>query len=331
TLFVDKNLRYHGLIQAFSRTNRILNKEKPFGNIVCFRDLEKATNDALTLYGESHSISVVLEKSYEEYMTGFTDKETGITVKGYQEVCQEILEKFPDPTEITLESEKREFVKLFGEVLKLENVLRNYDEFTPEERLITPGQMQDMRSVYVDIREEAYGNGRTGKNEETGIDLSDIEFEIELLKTDEINLDYIISLISAKAQDNDSKETLKRDISRVIRSSIDMRAKEGLVIGFINETHLEQLKDNQTILEAFYAYGNQKKKKAIEDLAKELTLKGDYRRFINRSIAQGYVSSSGTDINNLMPATSRRKGARERKKHEILAKLQKLVETYTGI
>lgn len=331
TLFVDKNLRYHGLIQAFSRTNRILNKEKPFGNIVCFRDLEKATNDALTLYGESHSISVVLEKSYEEYMSGFTDKETGITVKGYQEVCQEILEKFPDPTEITLESEKREFVKLFGEVLKLENVLRNYDEFTPEEHLITPGQMQDMRSVYVDIREEAYGNGRTGKNEETGIDLSDIEFEIELLKTDEINLDYIISLISAKAQDNDSKETLKRDISRVIRSSIDMRAKEELVIGFINETHLEQLKDNQTILEAFYAYGNQKKKKAIEDLAEELTLKGDYRRFINRSIAQGYVSSSGTDINNLMPATSRRKGARERKKHEILVKLQKLVETYTGI
>lgn len=331
TLFVDKNLRYHGLIQAYSRTNRILTKEKPFGNIVCFRDLEKATKDALTLFGQENSIQVVLEKSFSEYMNGFTDEETNITVRGYKEVCQEILERFPDPTEIMLEVDKKEFVKLFGEVLKLENVLRNFDEFTAEERLISDGRMQDYRSVYVDIREEAYGGGRQGKNEETGIDLSEIEFEIELLKTDEINLDYIIALISEKLKENESKENLKTEISRVIRSSIDMRAKEDLVLGFINETELVELKDHSTILEAFYSYARLKKVLAMDLLAQQQKLQGDYRSFIERSIRKGYVSGAGTEINNLLPPTSRRQGARERKKQEILHDLQQLVETYQGI
>lgn len=331
TLFVDKNLRYHGLIQAYSRTNRILSKEKPFGNIVCFRDLEKATKDALTLFGQENSIQVVLEKSYSEYMNGFTDVETNVTVRGYKEVCHELLEKFPDPTEITLESEKKEFVSLFGELLKLENVLRNFDEFTVEERLISEGQMQDFRSVYVDIREEAYGQGRQGKNEDTGIDLSEIEFEIELLKTDEINLDYIIALISEKLKDNASKDHLKVEISRVIRSSIDMRAKEELVLGFINETELNELKDNDTILEAFYSFARKRKVIAIDEMAQHQQLQGDYHGFIERALRKGFVSSSGTEINNLIPPTSRRKGARERKKQEILHEMQQLVETYQGI
>lgn len=151
TLFVDKNLKFHGLIQTFSRTNRILNKVKTFGNIVCFRDLEKATRDAIKTFGDENSVNIILEKSYEEYIHGFTDKETGTVIKGYIEICNELITKFPNPTEIVRESDKKEFVMLFGELLQAENILRNFDEFENFERIISERQMQDMKSVYVDI------------------------------------------------------------------------------------------------------------------------------------------------------------------------------------
>lgn len=154
TLFVDKNLKFHGLIQAFSRTNRILNKVKTFGNIVCFRDLEKATRDAIKTFGDENSVNIILEKSYEEYIHGFTNKETGAVIKGYIEICNELITKFPNPTEIVRESDKKEFAMLFGELLQAENILRNFDEFENFERIISERQMQDMKSVYVDIREE---------------------------------------------------------------------------------------------------------------------------------------------------------------------------------
>ena len=136
TLFVDKNLRYHGLIQAFSRTNRILNKVKTFGNIVCFRNLEKATEDAIKTFGDENSVNVILEKSYDEYINGFTDEETGKSMKGYVDLCNEIVEKFPNPVEIELDSEKKEFAELFGELLKSENILRNFDEFENFEKRV---------------------------------------------------------------------------------------------------------------------------------------------------------------------------------------------------
>lgn len=336
TLFVDKNLRYHGLIQAFSRTNRILSKEKPFGNIVCFRDLEKATVDAIKRFGDpdgtgnTNSIHVILEKSYQDYMNGFVDEESGKKVRGYSDICQELLGRYPDPTQITLEADKKQFVQLFGEVLKMENILRNYDEFIEGGSLLSPGLMQDMRSVYVDIREEAYGGGRSGTTE-TGIDFSDIEFEIELLKTDEISLDYIINLISKKSKESSSKEELKEEIRRVIRSSIDMRSKEKLVLSFINESNLDVLTDDKTILEAFYTYARQEKRNSIKEVGISQKLKEGYQEFIERSIANGYVSSEGTEINEILPPTSRRHGARERKKQEVLNALQSLVETYQGI
>ncbi len=314
TLFVDKNLRYHGLIQAFSRTNRILSKEKPFGNIVCFRDLEKATVDAIKRFGDpdgtgnTNSIHVILEKSYQDYMNGFVDEESGKKVRGYSDICQELLGRYPDPTQITLEADKKQFVQLFGEVLKMENILRNYDEFIEGGSLLSPGLMQDMRSVYVDIREEAYGGGRSGTTE-TGIDFSDIEFEIELLKTDEISLDYIINLISKKSKESSSKEELKEEIRRVIRSSIDMRSKEKLVLSFINESNLDVLTDDKTILEAFYTYARQEKRNSIKEVGISQKLKEGYQEFIERSIANGYVSSEGTEINEILPTTSRRHGA----------------------
>ena len=254
TLFVDKNLRYHGLIQAFSRTNRILNKVKTFGNIVCFRDLEKATKNAIKTFGDENSVNVILEKSYNDYIKGFKDEETGKSVKGYIDLCNEIVKKFPKPVEIEKNQDKKEFAELFGELLKTENILKNFDEFENFEKIISDRQMQDMKSVYVDICEEIRNVGKDDQNNsnEQGIDFSDIEFQIDLLRTDEINLDYILELILEKTKEHDDIETLKSEIRRVIRTSLGTRAKENLVINFINKTDLKKLKNNGEILDAFY-------------------------------------------------------------------------------
>ena len=155
---MDKNLRYHGLIQAFSRTNRILNKVKTFGNIVCFRDLEKATQDAIKTFGDENSVNIILKKSYEEYMHGFKDEETGTLIKGYIDICNEIISKFPEPTEMVLERDKKEFAQLFGDLLKAENILRNFDEFESFEKIISDRQMQDMKR-YVRAVSHGYGYG----------------------------------------------------------------------------------------------------------------------------------------------------------------------------
>jgi len=181
TLFVDKNLRYHGLIQAFSRTNRILNKVKTFGNIVCFRDLEKATKNAIKTFGDDNSVNIILEKSYNDYIKGFKDEETGKSVKGYIDLCNEIVKKFPKPVEIEKNQDKKEFAELFGELLKTENILKNFDEFENFEKIISDRQMQDMKSVYVDICEEIRNAGKDDQNNsnEQGIDFSDIEFQID--------------------------------------------------------------------------------------------------------------------------------------------------------
>ncbi len=228
TLFVDKNLRYHGLMQAFSRTNRIYDATKTFGNIVTFRDLEKATIDAITLFGDSSTKNVVLEKSYKEYLEGFTDIATGEARRGYIEVVKELNERFPDPDVIVTEKDKKDFSKLFGEYLRIENILQNYDEFThlkafqgidrndpeaieafketyfitdeditamQEVEILPDRTIQDYRSTYNDIR-DWLRRERSGKEpEESKIDWDDVVFEIDLLKSQEINLDYIIELI----------------------------------------------------------------------------------------------------------------------------------------
>ena len=333
TLFVDKNLRYHGLIQAFSRTNRILNKVKTFGNIVCFRNLEKATEDAIKTFGDENSVNVILEKSYDEYINGFTDEETGKSMKGYVDLCNEIVKKFPNPVEIELDSEKKEFAELFGELLKSENILRNFDEFENFEKIISDRQMQDMKSVYVDICEDIRNTGKNdeNKNGEEEIDFSDIEFQIDLLKTDEINLDYILSLILKKSKEHDDIETLKSEIRRIIRTSLGTRAKEDLVINFINKTDLSVLKNSGDILESFYKYANEEKKIKINELIENESLKKDSERFIEKSINKGFVDYAGAELDSILPPTSRRKGAREAKKRTILQKMQRIVEVFIGI
>ena len=333
TLFVDKNLRYHGLIQAFSRTNRILNKVKTFGNIVCFRDLEKATKNAIKTFGDENSVNVILEKSYNDYINGFKDEETGKSVKGYIDLCNEIVKKFPKPVEIEKNQDKKEFAELFGELLKTENILKNFDEFENFEKIISDRQMQDMKSVYVDICEEIRNAGKDDQNNsnEQGIDFSDIEFQIDLLKTDEINLDYILELILEKTKEHDDIETLKSEIRRIIRTSLGTRAKENLVINFINKTDLKKLKNNGEILDAFYKYAKEEKKEKIDELVKDENLKEDSRRFIEKSINKGFVDYAGSELDSILPPTSRRKGAREVKKQSVLEKIRKMVEIFIGI
>ena len=338
TLFVDKNLRYHGLIQAFSRTNRILNKMKAFGNIVCFRNLEKATKDAIKLFGDENSINVIIERSYDDYINGFTDEDTGVVFKGYKELCEEIVEKFPDPTEIKLEKDKKEFVKLFGEILKKENILRNYDEFSSFEKIISERLKQDMKSVYIWIKDSIAsknppGGGDQGNGEGDGIiDFADVEFHIDLLKTEEVNLDYILALILEKAKEQGTNnETLKEEIRRLIRSSLGTRAKEELIIEFINRTDLTKFDKNEDILEAFYEYAKIEKEQKINELISEENLKEQSKKFIEKSISRGYVTQGGTELDDVLPPVGRRGGAREVKKQSVLSKLKDIVKVFVGI
>ena len=333
TLFVDKNLRYHGLIQAFSRTNRILNKMKAFGNIVCFRNLEKATKDAIKVFGDENSINVIIERSYDEYINGFTDEDSGVVFKGYKGLCEEIIEKFPDPTEIKLEKDKKEFVKLFGEILKRENILRNYDEFSSFEKIISERLKQDMTSTYIKIKEERISQKPPIIDPDGPvIDFSDVEFHIDLLKTEEVNLDYILALILEKAKEQGTNnETLKEEIRRLIRSSLGARAKEELIIEFINRTDLTKFDKNEDILEAFYEYAKIEKEQKINELISEENLKEKSKKFIEKSISRGYVAQGGTELDDVLPPVGRRGGAREVKKQSVLSKLKDIVKVFVGI
>lgn len=334
TLFVDKNLRYHGLIQAFSRTNRILNKVKVFGNIVCFRNLEQATRDAIKLFGDENSINIIIERSYDDYINGYTDEEKGIAIKGYKQLCEEMLERFPEPTEIVSEREQKEFVKLFGEILKKENILRNYDEFSSFEKIISDRLKQDMKSVYIKIIDIIKSSKKPPIVTPDGgvVDFSDVEFHIDLLKTEEVNLDYILALILEKSREQGANDkSIKEDIRRLIRSSVGTRAKEELIIEFINRTDLSKLEKNEDILEAFYTYAKIEKEKEIDKLIEEENLKEKSKKFIEKSINKGHVIQGGTELDEVLPSVTRRGGAREAKKQSVLSKLKEIVKVFVGI
>ncbi len=329
TLFVDKNLRYHGLIQAYSRTNRILNKVKPFGNIVCFRDLEKATKDAIKRFGDSRS--AIIEKSYKDHMDGYTDEVTGNSIKGFKVMCNELLTKFNEPLNIHTDKDKKDFVRLFGEILKTENILKNFDEFYEEEPIISKRAMQDYKSTYVDIREEVFkGFKEQNGRGESNIDFSDLEFQIELLKTDEINLDYIIQLVFEQSKNYSNDNELKTEISRVIRANIGVRTKESLILKFIDNVDIRST-GKENIIHEFYTFAKKEKDKDVKDIIENKKLKDNSVDYINKALSKGYVSKEGGELDAILPPTSRRAGARERLKNEVLEELQKMVEVYVGI
>ena len=365
TLFVDKNLRYHGLIQAFSRTNRIYDATKTFGNIVTFRDLEKATIDAITLFGDSNTKNVVLEKSYKEYLEGFTDIATGEARRGYVEVVKELNEKFPNPDEIIKEKDKKEFAKLFGEYLRVENILQNYDEFnhlkafqtldkndpdaieefkkshfvTDEDiaamqniELLKERTVQDYRSIYNDIRDWLRREKSGKETEESTIDWDDVVFEVDLLKSQEINLDYILELIFENNKKTKDKDTLITEIRRVIRASVGNRAKESLVVDFINETDLDTLQDKANVIDSFFQFAQAKQKaEALELITEENLNEEEAKRYITASLKREYASENGTELNALLPKMSPLNPQYLTKKQSVFQKLVSFVEKFKGV
>ncbi len=365
TLFVDKNLRFHGLMQAFSRTNRIFDATKTFGNIVAFRDLEQATIDAITLFGDENTRNVVLEKSYDEYMNGFVDQETGTARRGFIEVVKELTERFPKPDEIVKEADKKEFFKLFGEYLRVENILRNYDEFSALKafqdidtsdadvvetfkqkhylrdedlsdlqsiKLPSERRIQDYRSTYNDIGDWLRREKSTAEQEQSNIEWDDVVFEVELLKSQEINLDYILELIFEENKKVVSKEDLIEDVRRVIRSSLGNRAKESLIVDFINRTDLDQIDDKAGVIAAFFSFAQEEQRKEIEELIRSEDLNSDAaRRYIYASIKREFASENGADLNAILPKMSPLNQQFRSKKKTVFGKISAFVEKFKGV
>ena len=365
TLFVDKNLRYHGLLQAYSRTNRIYNSTKSFGNIVTFRDLEKATIDAITLFGDKSTKNVILEKSYQEYLEGFTDIITGKACRGYNEIVKELKEQFPDPDEIHTTADKKAFVKLFGEYLQVENILQNYDEFAhlkalqtidkndpealkafAEEHFLTEEQVasmvqlevlkdrlvQDYKSTYNDIRDWVSKERENAAQENQLIDWEEVVFEVDLLKSQEIDLDYILELILEHHKKNKNKEALVEEVRRIIRASIGNRAKESLIVDFINETNLNTIDDKPTIIAAFFTYAQERQKtEAAELIAEENLNEEAAKRYIQLSLKREYASENGTDLNSILPKMSPLNPQYRTKKQTVFRKIAAFVEKYKGV
>lgn len=365
TLFVDKNLRFHGLIQAFSRTNRIYDATKTFGNIVTFRDLEKHTIDAIKLFGDENTANVVLEKSYQEYLEGFRDLVSGEARRGYIEIVKELGDKFPDTDNIVTEKDKKEFVKLFGEYLRVENILQNFDEFTtlrafqtinsdnPEaieafkndyfitdndiakmRKLQMPSDrvIQDYKSTYNDIRDWLRREKEGTKPEKSRIDWDDVIFEIDLLKSQEINLDYILELILENHKKKMDKSSLIDEIRRIIRSSVGNRAKESLIVDFINDANLDAISDKTEIIKAFFEYAQARQKKEASDLiASENLNEREAKYYMEISLKREYASENGTDFNNILPKMSPLNPLYLTKKQKVFEKIAAFVEKFKGV
>ncbi|ODA29270.1 type I restriction endonuclease subunit R [Planctopirus hydrillae] len=365
TLFVDKNLRYHGLIQAYSRTNRIYDATKTFGNIVTFRDLQEATIQAITLFGDSNTKNVVLEKSYTEYMEGFTDNATGEARRGFKEVVTELEKRFPNPEEIVKEKDKKEFVKLFGEYLRVENILQNFDEFASlkalqtldvndpqqvedfkaehhlsDETLATlqsitlppERQIQDYRSTYNDIRDWLRREKAGKEKEESKIDWNDVVFEVDLLKSQEINLDYILELIFEHNKKTKDKAKLVEEVRRLIRASVGNRAKESLVVDFINQANLDSLPDKASVIESFFSYArDQQQREAGELIADENLNIEAAKRYITTSLKREYASENGTELNAVLPKMSPLNPQYLTKKQTVFQKIAAFVDKFKGV
>ena len=363
TLFVDKNLRYHGLIQAYSRTNRIYNSTKSFGNIVTFRDLEQDTIDAITLFGKSNTRNIVLEKSYQEYMEGFTD--AGVACRGYLEVIAELQERFPDTDEIQTEKDKKDFVKLFGEYLRVENILQNYDEFaalqafqsldtsdakaveafkekyyltdeafTEMQPIDMPSErsIQNYRSTYNDIRDWLHRQKDGEEKAKSTIDWDDVVFEVDLLKSQEINLDYILELIFEHNKKTKNKSELIDEIRSIIRASLGNRAKESLIVDFINQTDLDNIVDKAGIIESFFQFAQkEQQQEAYELISTEGLNIEDAKRYINVSLQRGYASEQGTDLNEALPKMSPLNPQYLTKKQNVFQKISAFVEKFKGV
>ena len=322
TLWVDKNLKMHGLIQAFSRTNRILNSVKTFGNIVCFRDLEKATNDAIKLFGDKEANGIVLLKSYDDYYYGCID-DKGKIIKGYEERIEELLSRFPLGEPIVGEQNKKDFVVLFGNILRLRNILTAFDRFAGNE-ILSAIDFQDYTGTYHDIYE--YIKAKQGDKASI---IDDVVFEMELVKQVEVNIDYILMLVAKYHDDNCKDKEILVAIDKAIKSSLQLRSKKELIENFINTINTDS-----NINDDWQEFVKEQKKIDVQTLIGEEKLKPEETiKFVDNAFRDGILKTTGTDLDKIMPPVSRfgGGGSRDKKKQNVIEKLKKLFEKYYGL
>ena len=321
TLWVDKNLRQHGLIQAFSRTNRILNSVKTYGNIVCFRDLQEKTDEAIALFGDKDAGGIVLLKSYQAYYKGFD--EHGKHQPGYVELIDELSKTFPLGQAIIGEHSQKDFIRLFSSILRLKNILSSFDSFSGNE-ILSVRDFQDYQSVYIDLYHE-FTRDKDADKERIN---EDIEFEIELIRQVEINIDYILMLVAKYHASNCQDKSILVSIDKAIGSSMQLRSKKELIENFI-----ETVNASTKVDEDWRKFVHEQKEADLEALISEEKLKQKAtRKFIENSFRDGMLKTTGTDIDKIMPPVSRFGGGnRAEKKQGIIDKLAQFFEKYFGL
>lgn len=322
TLWVDKNLRLHGLLQAYSRTNRILNTVKTFGNIVCFRNLEKATNESIALFGDKEASCIVLLKSYDEYYHGY--KEGDKEVRGYKNLVEELLKKFPIGEQIVGEQNRKDFIKLYGKILQIRNILETFDEFSGNE-ILTERDVQDYHSRYIDLYNELRGR-KDGDKENIN---DDIVFEMELIKQIEINIDYILELVKKYHEDHIKNKELLTDINKAIDSSVELRNKKDLINEFIVSLDIRSVID-----EDWRKFVDKKKIEELEQIISDENLNYDATyEFIRNAFRNGSISTTGQAIAKVLPPISRFSpgGKRTKKRECVLDKLISFFERFFDI
>ncbi len=323
TLWVDKNLKYHGLIQAFSRTNRILNSVKTFGNIVCFRDLQEETQKAIALFGDKEAGGIVLLKNYEDYYFGYNDNKGHH--KGYVEIISELQEKFPLGQQIIGEKALKIFVALFGELLRVRNILSAFDQFEGDNK-ISQRDLQDYQSIYIDFYHEL--NKRAKADKENIND--DVVFEMELIKQVEINIDYILLLVEKYHKGNCNDKEILIDIQKAIGSSPQLRSKKELIEAFIDNINAQTQVD-----EDWKKFVTAQKETDLKTIIEEENLKPEAaKKYIENSFRDGMLKTTGTDIDKILPPVRRFGGGlnnRQEKKYSIIEKLTKFFNKYIGL
>ena len=323
TLWVDKNLKQHGLIQAFSRTNRILNTVKSYGNIVCFRDLQDETNDAIALFGDKDASGIVLLKSYEDYYYGYEDEKSK-KQKGYEERIAELIQKYPLGERITGETNEKEFIIAVGNILRLKNILSSFDRFEGNE-ILSERDFQDYIGLYVDL----YDKYRRGNEKGESIK-DDIVFEMELVKQVEVNIDYILMLVAKYHQTNCTDKEILGSIDKAIKSSLALRSKKELIDSFIERINVNPKVD---VMKDWSIFVKEQKETDLKNLIEEENLNDkETRKFIDNSFRDGQVKTTGTDIEKILPPMRRFGGGnRTEKKETIIGKVLKFFDKYLGI
>ena len=322
TLWVDKNLKQHGLIQAYSRTNRILNSVKTYGNIVCFRNLQEATNDAIALFGDKNATGIVLLKSYEDYYYGYED-DNGKKQIGYEERIAMLLQKYPLGVQIVGEKAEKDFIASIGNILRLRNILSSFDKFAGNE-ILTERDFQDYTGMYVDLYQK-YKQKDDGEKESIK---DDIVFEMELVKQVEVNIDYILMLVAKYHQSNCEDKEILGTIDKAIKSSLALRSKKELIDGFISKINADT-----NVMDDWGKFVKEQKEIDLKKIINDENLnEKETRKFLDNAFRDGQVKTNGTDIEKILPPMRRFGGGnRAEKKENIIVKVKKFFEKYFGL